>query len=82
MAAVGGCCKLNLKPCTCSHVSEGVGHDPNRGENVYHIDGGRLKFRHVQNNVDQKDRVGEGRVDAAVQRHPPLLHKPGDPGRR
>lgn len=59
-----------------AHVPAGVGHDPDRGEDVDPVDGRRLRLGHVDDDEDEEDHVGERGVDAAVERHPPLLHEP------
>ena len=40
------------------------------------MDGGRLDFGHVQNDVEEKNTVRKGGVDATIQGHAPLLGKP------
>jgi hypothetical protein len=61
---------------TCPHVPEGVRDDPGGCEDIHPVDSRGLRFSHVQDDEHQENHVGEGRVDAAVQRNSPLLHKP------
>ena len=74
--------KKNLHSGTqvpCAQVPAGVGNDPDGRENVDEQGGRRL--RHVQDDVEEEDHVGEGGVDAAVKGHPPLPDEPGHAGR-
>ena len=44
------------------------------------MDGGRLDLGHVQYDVQEKNTVGKGRVDATIQGYAPLLGKPRHAG--
>ena len=61
---------------TCAHVPACVGDDPRGRGDVDPVDERRRRLRHVHDDEDEEHHVGEGRVDAAVERHAPLAHEP------
>jgi hypothetical protein len=67
---------------TCAQVPARVGDDPDGGEHVEPVLPGRLDLGDVHGDADEEDGVGEGGVDAAVERGAPLFGEPRYPRRR
>ena len=67
---------------TRSHVPAGVRHDPDRRQDVEPVFARRLRLSDVEGDADEEDGVGEGRVDATVQRSAPLFREPRNFGWR